>query len=144
LKQVAKPHAFRERWEAYDQLGKLALARQDAVSSQNHEPFQWNMLDLITPSAQQTYLNWHRGNVMPIDVWLVAEHRSRSGSAQGPYYFAHKTATGWNFGAATADGWLLPATSACVACHSEAPADNLFGFVPEAPALPETKRPDGG
>src|ERR1700690_2172562 len=143
-KQVAKQNSIRVRWESYDILGSLALARQDAVSSQNHGPFQWNMLVRVIPSALQSYLNWHRGNTMPVDVWLVAEHRSRNGSTQGPYYFAHKTANGWNFGSATADGWLLPATNACTACHSEAPADNLFGFVPTAPALPGTKRPDGG
>jgi hypothetical protein len=81
---------------------------------------------------------------MPVDVWLVAEHRSRENSAQGPYYFAHKTASGWTFGAATADGWLLPATNACTTCHSEAPADSLFGFAPTATVVAETKRPDGG
>jgi hypothetical protein len=80
---------------------------------------------------------------MPNDTWLVAEHHSRQGSIQGPYYFAHKTIDGWTFGAATADGWLLATTHACLACHAEAPADNVFGLVPLATPSGDTKRPDG-
>ena len=91
-----------------------------------------------------SYLNWHAGLTMPNDTWLVAEHTARQGAARGPYYFAHKAATGWEFGASTADGWLLKTDKSCAGCHAEAPADFVFGFVRPPPSAQKEQRPDGG
>jgi hypothetical protein len=134
----------RTRWAGYDNLKTLALARAMAAPSDDHEPFRWNMLVRVTPKVLDAYLNWHIGNTMPADTLLVAEHWSRQGTAQGPYYFALRNQNGWQFGAATADGWLLDTNNACIACHSEAPADHVFGLSPLATSPNDTKRPDGG
>ena len=91
------------------------------------------------PMCNIAYLHWRQGSTMPDDTWLVAEHHSRQGSLQGPYYFAHKIANNWIFGAATPDGWLLATTNVCITCHAEAPADNVFGLLPIATVAAETK-----
>jgi hypothetical protein len=81
---------------------------------------------------------------MPVGTLIVAEHRARQGPARGPYYFARKALSGWQFGSASGEGWLLEPTSSCAQCHSEAPADHVFGLGPLATSPQDTKRPDGG
>ena len=136
--------ARRERWGDFEGLKTLTLVQPIAVPSDNHEPFQWNMLVRVTPNVATAYAKWQSGNTMPPGTILVAEHRPRQGTAQGPYYFARKTQNGWQFGAATADGWLLDTNNACILCHAEAPADNVFGLGSLATSPNATKRPDGG
>jgi hypothetical protein len=81
---------------------------------------------------------------MPLDTWLIAEHKACQTGEAAPYYFAHKTDAGWQFGAATPDGWLLPGDPHCAKCHSEATADFVFGFPRTVIPAANEQRPDGG
>ncbi|GEM_PF-2397041 len=133
------------RWRQYAQVEQLALVSPLRVPANNHDPFQWDLRVRITPASLPAYLAWHVGAVMPEDTWIVAEHFAREGQVRGPYYFAHKSAAGWEFGSANSEGALMPATSACQRCHAEAPADFVFAAVPPAGSRPENnQRPDGG
>lgn len=91
-------------------------------------------------------MSWHVDAVMPADTWIVAEHQARQGNAPGPYYFAHKTSAGWDFGSATPEGYLrAPPDAACAHCHAEAPADSVFGLKSVSQAKPQIdQRPDSG
>lgn len=133
-------------WSEFTKLDQLALVSREPVPANNHDPFRWNLRVRITPAALPSYLSWHVEAVMPEDTWIVAEHRARQGNAPGPYYFAHKTSTGWEFGVATPEGYLVaPPHAACARCHAEAPADSVFGIKWAPPVLPQIdQRPDGG
>lgn len=139
-----KPTAAQERWDAFGSLKSLALVREGSIPSENHEPFRWNLRVWISPDALESYKSWRSGLSMPAGTLIVAEHHAKQGSVQGPYYFAQKTATsGWQYGSATSDGWLLEPTTSCSLCHAEAIADHVFGMHPLATPSPDTKRPDG-
>jgi hypothetical protein len=142
--QQAPKAAHGERWQDFDSLRSLSLVSPTAVPSDNHEPFRWNMLVRVTPAALQAYLDWRQGDTLPEGTLLVAQHFDRKGATPGPFYFSKKTANGWQFGAASADGWLLPTNDACALCHSEAPADHVFGLGSLVTSPNETQRPDGG
>lgn len=122
----------------------MELVRKRPIPTNNHEPFRWNLLVRATHNALPDYVSWGVGKAMPEDSWLVAEHLPRNGPTPGPYYFAHKTAKGWQFGAATRDGWLIATSNACILCHSEALADHVFGLSPISTDALQTQRPDGG
>jgi hypothetical protein len=139
----AQPQAA--RWREYSTIERLALVNHDALPTNNHAPFEWNLRVRITPAALSLYEHWYVGAVMPVGTWIVAEHERRAGGAHGPYYFANKTDAGWAFGAATPDGLLLPEDPACARCHAEAPADFMFGLpLARAARLQIDQRPDGG
>jgi hypothetical protein len=132
-------------WPEYSRIDQLALVNGDPVPADNHEPFRWNLTVRITPSALAAYRDWRVGGVMPEGTWIVAEHYARQGGARGPYYSANKSTAGWQFGAAMPDGGLVPPDAACFACHSEAPADFVFGLARRAaPRAQIDQRPDGG
>ena len=133
-------------WPEFAKLAQLALANREPVPANNHEPFQWNMRVRITPAVLPLYLGWYVEAVMPEDTWIIAEHQARQDNTPGPYYFAHKTRTGWEFGSVTPEGYLVvPPDSTCARCHAEAPADSVFGLklAPHA-QLQIDQRPDGG
>ena len=133
-------------WSEFARLDQLELVGREPVPANNHEPFQWNMRVRITSAALPSYLNWYVQAVMPENTWIVAEHQARQDNTPGPYYFAHKTRTGWEFGSATPEGYLVvPPNAACARCHAEAPADSVFGLklAPHAQTNID-QRPDGG
>jgi len=146
-REIERPGDVRTKpqvWLEFAKLDQLALANREPVPANNHEPFRWNMRVRITSAVLPAYLGWYVEAVMPEDTWIVAEHQARQGNTPGPYYFAHKTHTGWEFGSATPEGYLVvPPNAACARCHAEATADSVFGlkFVPQ---LQIDQRPDGG
>jgi hypothetical protein len=133
-------------WPEFASLDQLTLVSRELVPANNHEPFQWNLRVWITPAALPLYMSWHVEAVMPAGTWIVAEHRARQGDTPGPYYFAHKTSAGWDFGSATSEGYLTaPPAAACARCHAEAPADDVFGLKFAPLAKPQIdQRPDSG
>jgi len=98
----------------------------------------------ISPGALSSYLNWRAGSALPDGTWVVAEHLARQDNELGPYYFAHKTAQGWQFGASSPEGLLLAPAEGCVLCHKDAPADEIFGPGSVPTNSTEVQRPDGG
>ena len=133
-----------QRWPQWETREQLALAYADFRRSDNHNPFNWEVRVRLTPAVLAAYRNWHAGQTMPDDTWLVAEHRDSHDSRPTGYYFAHKANGAWQFGAASPDGWLLPADSRCAQCHFEATADSVFGLPTLTTTLPNEQRPDGG
>jgi hypothetical protein len=120
------PPAEAPKWPRFAELGTLAEVGAPFRTTHLVDP-RWARLKL-SPNQVDVYLELVVGTTLPVGT-IVVEPLSLD-DTRGPelYLGMEKTAEGWAYVQADADGRLLEThTGLCQRCHQEGVSDELFG-----------------
>jgi hypothetical protein len=121
-----------QRWEHFDDARSWPLAAEPfATSAHGATPYVVSVR--VAPAFVVAYRELVAGEVWVPGASVAAFHATRSGEPASLYAMTKQSDGSWEYVVAAADGTEtargpLPL---CIRCHTEAPADSLFG-VPRA------------
>jgi len=119
-------------WDAYVEAAGWPAVNPAPFVSRGHQPEQ--QVDVhVNPESREIYRALVRDSVLPEGSVLAELPRLNGGRGFG----MRKVGGGWRFFELDARGGVIAsgALSLCAGCHSQAPADCVFGL-PRGPAEP--------